>query len=116
MQNYGDRDEGAAAGKHNSNKDAGVDDCLFDVAFARVVDFVVLVGRYLHCEQGCRRHGHTRKRRTIALLPDREPATAQAWLAAQPQIEVVTRDRGGGYALAAARGCRVLCRSPTAGI
>jgi transposase len=43
------------------------------------------------------------RRRTISLLPDREPATAQAWLAAQPQIEVVTRDRGGGYALAAAR-------------
>ncbi len=43
-------------------------------------------------------------RRTVALLPDREPATAQAWLAAQPQIEVVTRDRGGGYALASARG------------
>ena len=43
------------------------------------------------------------RRRTISLLPDREPATAQAWLAAQPQIEVVTRDRGGGYALAATR-------------
>ena len=43
------------------------------------------------------------RRRTIALLPDREPATAQAWLSGQPQIEIVTRDRGGGYALAAAR-------------
>jgi transposase len=43
------------------------------------------------------------RRRTIALLPDREPATAQAWLSDQPQIEVVARDRGGGYALAAAK-------------
>jgi len=43
------------------------------------------------------------RRRTISLLPDREPATAQAWLAGQPQIEIVTRDRGGAYALAAAR-------------
>src|ERR1700736_170475 len=39
----------------------------------------------------------------ITLLPDREPATAQAWLAGQPQITVVARDRGGGYALAAAK-------------
>src|SRR5277367_1332214 len=43
------------------------------------------------------------RRRTIALLPDREPATAQAWFSGQPQIAVVARDRGGGYALAAAR-------------
>jgi transposase len=42
------------------------------------------------------------RRRTIALLPDREPATARAWLAGQPRIAVVARDRGGGYALAAA--------------
>ena len=43
------------------------------------------------------------RRRTIALLPDREPATAQDWLSAQSQIAVLARDRGGGYALAAAR-------------
>ena len=43
------------------------------------------------------------RRKTIALLPDREPATAQAWLSEQPQIEVVARDRGGSYALAASR-------------
>lgn len=43
------------------------------------------------------------RRRPISLLPDREPATAQAWLAEQPQIAIVTRDRGGGYALAAAK-------------
>lgn len=43
------------------------------------------------------------RRHTTSLLPDREPATVQAWLAAQPQIKVVTRDRGGAYALAADR-------------
>ncbi|CAO3378972.1 Mobile element protein [Azospirillum argentinense] len=41
------------------------------------------------------------RRKTIALLPDREPVTSQAWLSEQPQIAIVARDRGGGYALAA---------------
>ena len=43
------------------------------------------------------------RRRTIALLPDREPATAQDWFSGQPQVAIVARDRGGGYALAVAR-------------
>lgn len=43
------------------------------------------------------------RRKTIALLPDREPSTAKAWLVEQPQIEIVARDRGGGYAQAAAQ-------------
>lgn len=43
------------------------------------------------------------RRRTIALLPDREPATTQEWLSAQPPISVVARDRGGGYALEAGK-------------
>ena len=43
------------------------------------------------------------RRKTIALLPDRESSTAQAWLAAQPQIDIVARDRGGSYAMAAAK-------------
>jgi transposase len=43
------------------------------------------------------------RHRPIRLLPDREPATAQEWLAGQPQIAIVARDRGGGYALAAAK-------------
>lgn len=37
----------------------------------------------------------------IDLLPDREPATTEAWLVAHPEITVVTRDRGGGYGQAA---------------
>ena len=41
------------------------------------------------------------RRATIALLPDREPATVEAWLAQQSQICVVAGDRGGGYAAAA---------------
>ena len=56
------------------------------------------------------------RRRTIALLPDREPATASAWLAQQPQISIIARDRGGAYALAAAKALRMRRRSPTAGI
>jgi len=43
------------------------------------------------------------RRKTIALLPDREPATTQAWLSGQPQITAIARDRGNGYAVAAAK-------------
>ncbi len=43
------------------------------------------------------------RRRVVDLLPDREPATVEAWLKARPQIEVVARDRNGGYAGAVTR-------------
>ena len=43
------------------------------------------------------------RRKTIALLPDREPSTAQAWLSDQAQVSIVFRDRGGGYVAAAAK-------------
>jgi len=40
----------------------------------------------------------------IDLLPDRNGETAAAWMAAHPEIELVSRDRGGDYASAAAAG------------
>jgi transposase len=43
-------------------------------------------------------------RQTIDLLPDRKVETAAAWMAAHPEIELVSRDRGGDYASAAAAG------------
>ena len=43
------------------------------------------------------------RRRVVALLPDREQATAEAWLRQHPGISIVSRDRGGGYGEAIAR-------------
>ncbi len=41
----------------------------------------------------------------VALLPDREMATAEAWLRQHPGISLVSRDRG-GYGEAAAKRLR----------
>lgn len=43
------------------------------------------------------------RRRIVTLLPDREIATVEAWLADHPQIRILSRDRGGGYGEAATR-------------
>lgn len=43
------------------------------------------------------------RRRIVALLPNRETATVQAWLSEHPGIKIVSRDRGGGYGEAATR-------------
>jgi transposase len=43
------------------------------------------------------------RRRVVDLLPDREPATVEAWLSRHPEIRVISRDRGGGYGQAATR-------------
>lgn len=42
------------------------------------------------------------RRCIIDILPDREAATAAAWLAGHPSITVIARDRGAGYRQAAA--------------
>ncbi len=42
--------------------------------------------------------------RVLDLLPDREAESVKQWLLAHPDIEVVSRDRGGAYADGAAQG------------
>lgn len=44
------------------------------------------------------------RRRIIDVLPDREAGTIETWLAAHPEITIVSRDRGGGYGPAASKG------------
>lgn len=40
----------------------------------------------------------------LDVLPDRTAETSTAWMAAHPELEVVSRDRGGDYAAAARKG------------
>ena len=44
------------------------------------------------------------RRRAIEILPDRTAETAEAWLRTHPEVEIVSRDRGGNYAAAAKKG------------
>jgi transposase len=44
------------------------------------------------------------RRCIIDILPDRDAATAAAWLAKRPSIRVIARDRGAGFKQAAAEG------------
>lgn len=43
-------------------------------------------------------------RKPIELLPDRSAETAEAWLRTHPEVDIVSRDRGGNYAAAAKKG------------
>lgn len=43
-------------------------------------------------------------RKPIELLPDREEETLTAWLITHPEIDVISRDRGGAYTAAARKG------------
>ena len=43
-------------------------------------------------------------RKPIEILADRSTETAEAWLRKHPEVEVVSRDRGGDYAAAAKKG------------
>jgi transposase len=60
----------------------------------------------------CLRRGQTsgailvdlERRRVVDLLPDREADTFAAWLQTQPQIRVISRDRGANFAEGATRG------------
>jgi transposase len=44
------------------------------------------------------------RRCPIELLPDRLTETVEAWLRAHPEVDIVSRDRGGEYAAAARKG------------
>jgi transposase len=48
-----------------------------------------------------------KRHKVLDLLPDRKAETAQAWIEAHPEIELISRDRGGDYA-ASANGRRKL--------
>jgi transposase len=43
-------------------------------------------------------------RKPIEILADRTAATSEAWLRSHPEVEIVSRDRGGDYASAAKKG------------
>jgi transposase len=43
------------------------------------------------------------RREIVDVLPDREAATIEAWMADHTEVEIVSRDRGGGYGQAVAR-------------
>lgn len=51
-------------------------------------------------------------RKPIEVLPDRTAETSEAWLRSHPEVEIVSRDRGGDYASAAKKAHLKLSRWP----
>src|SRR5260370_38657407 len=52
------------------------------------------------------------RHRVIDLLPDRKAEPAKVWMQSHPEIDLVSRDRGGDYASAPGNSERVLQRFP----
>jgi len=42
--------------------------------------------------------------RKSLIIPDRTTSTSEVWLRSHPEVEIVSRDRGGDYAAAAKKG------------
>ena len=76
------------------------------------IDRTITTPRVLGIDDFAFRRGHRygsilvdlERRRVVDLLPDRKPETVIAWLEQHGRPEIISRDRGGGYAEAARRG------------
>jgi len=67
--------------------------------------------RVIGIDEGAWKEGHRdgtilcdlARHRVIDILPEREAGTVEAWRAKRPGIEIVSRDRGGGYGASVTR-------------